>query len=88
MEFVYVVVENGESYPAVYVTYAAAVSAVKRKHREIIEQQIKEVQFLDLIEKIILDINVPENVSSNNTNLYIEKGINIIIHKLYVCQVA
>ena len=84
MESVYVVIENGESYPVVYTTYKTAVCAVKDKHRELIESQIKEVQYLDMIESILADINVPENKETNMTRLYIEKGINIIIHKLII----
>jgi hypothetical protein len=84
MESAYVVIENGESYPVAYTTYEAAVYAVKEKHHEIIEWQIKEVQYLDMIENILADINVPENKETNKTQLYIEKGINIIIHKLVI----
>ena len=81
MEF-YVVVENGEAYPQAYKTYAAAVAAVKEKYKETIEDQINEMAgFLEDIESILANINVPE---SDRSHLYIEKGINIIIQKLYI----
>jgi hypothetical protein len=81
MEF-YIVVENGESYPEAYKTYAAAVAAVKEKNREAIEDQINEVRRLEDVEEILSNINRPEGV--NQTHLYVEKGINIIIYKLTV----
>ena len=84
MDSTYVVIENGESYPVAYTTYKAAVCAVKEKHRELIEGQIRELKYLDDIESILADINVPENKETNMTRLYIEKGINIIIHKLII----
>jgi len=77
----YIIVENGEAYPDSYKTYAAAVAAVKEKHREHIEDHIKQCRLED-IEAILADINVPEG--GNKTHLYIEKGINIIIHKFLV----
>jgi hypothetical protein len=80
MQSFYVVVENGEIYPKLYRTYASAVAAVKEKHHETLEAQIKEVGDLYSIESILADVNVPEN-SAGETNLYIEKGINIQICK-------
>ena len=77
----YIIVENGEAYPDSYKTYAAAVAAVKEKHREHIEDHIKQCRLED-IEAILADINVPEG--ANKTHLYIEKGINIIIHRLLI----
>ena len=80
MEF-YIVVENGEAYPHAYKRYAAAVAAVKEKHKETIQDQINEIGMLEEIETILANINVPE---SDRSHLYIEKGINIIIQKLYI----
>lgn len=80
----YVIVENGEVYPNIYTTYKMCVDAVKEKHREHIEEHIKQCRLED-IEAILGDINVPEN-PSGKTNLYIEKGINIEIHKLSILQ--
>jgi hypothetical protein len=82
MGSVYIVVENGEAYPVAYMTYKAAVKAVKEKNREILEDHIQDVKNLELIESILSDVNVPEDKVKNTTHLYIEKGINILIHKL------
>jgi hypothetical protein len=84
MQSVYVVVENGEAYPTAYKTYEAAVVAVKAKHAEYLEQMIKDLEHLDLIETMLADVNVPENTNSWKTHLYIEKGINIEICKFSV----
>jgi hypothetical protein len=74
----YVVVENGEPYPKAFKTYKQAVAAVKEKHATTIEDQIREMGDLASIESILADINVPE--APIKTNLYIEKGINIVIY--------
>ena len=62
-----------------YKNYKLAVESVKEKHREYLEEQIKELYHLDMIENVLADINVPETGISN---LYIEKGINIKIYRL------
>ena len=82
MEYIYIVVENGEPYLAAYKNYKSAVDAVKEKHKQYLEKQIKELYYLDMIESALADINVSENKEKNITQLYIEKGINIQIHKL------
>ena len=82
MSAVYVVVENGEAYPFAYSSYAAAVAAVKDKHKVYLEEMIKELQYLEDIERILSDINVPQDLKTGKTLLYIEKGINILIHCL------
>ena len=82
MNSIYVVIENGECYPIAYTTYIDAVKAVKQKHKEYIESQIKELAYLEDIESVLADINVNENVEKGITHLYIEKGINIFINKL------
>jgi len=82
MEYIYVIVENGEPYPIVFKSYKVAISAVKEKHRDYLEQQIKELYELEMIETVLADINVPENTETGISRLYIEKGINIQIHKL------
>ena len=74
----YVVVENGEPYPDAFKTYKQAVAAVKEKHASTIEDHIRQMGDLASIEGILADINVPEG--PNKTNLYIEKGINIVIY--------
>ena len=79
MSFIYVVVENGEPYPTAYKTYKEAVAAVKEKHWERLEEMIKELKHLDMIEEMLADVNVPENTDSWKTYLYIEKGTHIHI---------
>jgi len=69
---VYVVIQNGESYPNVYETYKVAVEHVKLRNADMLEEpnQCNEV-------------DVVEN-PNGKTYLYIEKGIHIYIHKLPV----
>jgi hypothetical protein len=81
MESRYVIIENGNIYHDLYKTYKSAIEAVKKKHKEYLEEQIKELYCLDMIEDVLSNINVPENTESNMTRLYIEKGINIEIHR-------
>ena len=82
MSYVYIIVENGEAYPAAYTKYESAVAAVKAKHKTYIEEQIKELMYLEDIESVLKDINVPENTTTGISQLYIEKGINISIQKV------
>jgi len=82
LDEIYIVVENGDAYPDAYKSYASALNAVKAKHRETLEDQIREVQWLESVESILSDVNVPENIEKGLTHLYIEKGINITIYKL------
>ena len=83
MAFVYIVVENGEPYVSAYTNYSEAVKAVKYRHKETLEHQIREISELHSIERILADVNIPEN-TRGISHLYIEKGINIMIHKLSV----
>jgi hypothetical protein len=78
---VYIVVENGEPYLKAYGSYKAAVKAVKKKHEEYLLNWIKGMD-LEMIEEVLGHLNVPEG--ENETLLYIEKGINIYIHKVPV----
>ncbi len=73
MEFIYVVIENGEPYPEVYRDYMSAVESVKKLHEEYILEFKDELDFSDL--------DIPENVEAGKTYLYIEKGIHIYIYK-------
>jgi hypothetical protein len=82
MEYIYIVVENGEPYPISYKNYKLAVDSVKNKHKEYLEEQIKELYHLDMIESVLADINTPENTETGLSRLYIEKGISIEIHRL------
>lgn len=63
MQTVYVVIENGDSYPVAFKSYEEAVVAVKDRHREIIEELVSEGWDLDS------NIDVPEDVKSGNTYL-------------------
>jgi Cu-Zn family superoxide dismutase len=65
MEYIYIVVENGEPYLAAYKNYKSAVDAVKEKHKQYLEKQIKELYYLDMIESALADINVSENKEKN-----------------------
>jgi hypothetical protein len=80
MSSVYIVIENGEPYEAAYVSFASAAAAVKEKHAEEIDEQIREAQG----GPVCSDIDVPENVLAGKTYLYIEKGIHIYIYKLSI----
>ena len=82
MEYIYIIVENGEPYLTTFNNYKSAVKAVKQKHKEYLQEQIKELYDLDSIESVLADVNVPENTEKNITHLYIEKEIYIKIYKL------
>jgi hypothetical protein len=77
MNAVYVIIENGEPYTMVYQTFESAVAVVKAKHKETIDEQLKESEGYP----ICSDLDVPEN-KMGKTELYVEKGINIIIYRL------
>jgi hypothetical protein len=71
MSFVYVVVENGIVYPSAYTTYSAARTAVIEKYKDAEANDINEL---------------PNTETGDQTELYIEKGIHIIISKLPVAS--
>jgi len=77
MNAVYVIIENGEPYSNVYQTFESALAVVKAKHKETIDEQLREAQGYP----ICSDLDVPEN-KVGKTELYVEKGINIIIYRL------
>jgi hypothetical protein len=77
MEFIYIVVENGEAYPAAYKTYELAAKAVDERHREEVNRQLEDSG------ETACDIDVPEN-PKGTSYLYVEKGIHILIHRLKV----
>ena len=76
---IYVVIENGDPYPLAYMNYTAAVDAVKLKHKEAIEEELKENEGFPGCN----EVDVPE-AAQGPSRLYIEKGIHIEIHKLPV----
>jgi len=80
--YIYVVIENGDPYPLAYMNYTAAVDAVKLKHKEAIEEELK---WLKENQQDIgcNEVDVPE-AKDGLSYLYIEKGIHIEIHKLPV----
>jgi hypothetical protein len=79
----YVIIEYSDEfrgpYPELYNTYEEAAAAVKAKHKEELDRQIEEAQGYP----IASEVDVPEN-PSGKTDLYVEKGIAIEIHKLPV----
>ena len=78
MPSVYVVIENGEPYTNVYTSFASAAAAVKEKYAEEIAEQVRESEgYL-----ICSDIDVPEDIVTGKTYLYVEKGIHIYIYTL------
>jgi hypothetical protein len=79
MKAVYVIIENGEPYNMVYQTFEHALAVVKAKHKETIDEQLKEADGFP----ICSDLDVPEN-KVGKTELYVEKGINIIIYKTFI----
>jgi hypothetical protein len=77
---VYVVIENGFPYKVVYSSFASAVAAAKKEHKETIEEQLREAGGYP----ICSDLDVPENTVTGETELYVEKGIHIRIYKLQI----
>jgi len=68
MATIYVIIENGDPYPIAYTSFSSAISVVKEKYKEIVEDD---------------EIDVSES-NTGKTYLYIEKGIHIYICKLPV----
>ena len=81
MDKLYVVIENGDPYPVIYKTYAAAVAAVKEKHKEEVEADIKW-----LAEGWGHSVNLFDTAENDKgeMHLYVEKGIHISIYRLPV----
>ena len=75
---VYVIIENGEPYNAVYQTFESAVAVVKARHKETIDEQISEAEGYP----ICSELDTPEDKATGKTYLYVEKGIHIYIYKL------
>ena len=78
--YIYVVIENGDPYPAAYMSFTAAVDAVKLKHKEEIEEELKWIKENEGLHGCN-EVDVPE-AREGPSKLYIEKGIHIEIHKL------
>jgi len=82
MEFVYVVVENGDPYLCAYRTYDQAVAAVKTKHKETLDE---DLLYFEEYGESCHEVDVPES-KSGESYLYIEKGISIYIYKLPILR--
>jgi hypothetical protein len=84
MATVYVVVENGELYPVIYKTYETARIAVTTKYVVELTAEREDVEEMDDPSYCMAsDVDIDEN-ESGTTQLYIEKGINIIIQRYNV----
>jgi len=79
MDFVYVVIENGDPYPVVYTRYEDAINAVKLKHKETLDEDLRWANVDGMHSVNVVD--VPES-NEGPSYLYIEKGIHIYIYKL------
>ena len=84
MAIVYVVVENGVLYPIIYKTYVSARSAVTTKYMAELTLERDDVEEMDdPYYGMVSVVDIDEN-ESGTTQLYIEKGINIIIQRYNV----
>jgi archaellum component FlaF (FlaF/FlaG flagellin family) len=78
MTKVYVVVENGELYPIIYSSYESARKAVTTKYAAQLKAEWEEVKEMNDPDFQMASVIVNES-DTGRTELYIEKGINIII---------
>ena len=83
MNAIYVVIENGVPYNVVYQTFESAVAVVKAKHKETVDEQIREENG----DPICSELDIPENTITGKTELYVEKEIFITIYKLPILGV-
>jgi len=88
MPFVYIVVENSDDeppgggvFPMTFTTFEEARKAIITKYKE----QLNYEREASYGEPLASEINVPES-ETEFTHLYIEKGMNFYIHKLFVKQ--
>ena len=82
INYVYVVseaYEYFELYPVLYNTYEEARAAAIEKYKEQLDEEREEYaeDGLDMASKV----DVAENKETGKTDLYIEKGISITIHR-------
>jgi hypothetical protein len=84
MATVYVVVENGDLYPVLYKTYESARSAVTTKYVVELTAEREDVEEMDDPSYGMVSVVDIEEDESGTTQLYIEKGINIIIQRYNV----
>jgi len=83
MSNVYVVVENGELYPVLYSSYESARKAVTTKYAAELRDEWEEAQEMNDPDYKMVSVIVDED-DGGTTELYIEKGINIIIQRYNV----
>ena len=84
MALVYLVIENGEPYPDLYSTYQLAREAVATKYAEELEIQRQFEKEMKETYNPNFRISGFDDVDENETGttaLYIEKEINITIHR-------
>ena len=84
MATVYVVVENGELYPIIYKTYVSARSAVTAKYVVELTAEREDVEEMDDPSYGVVSVVDIDEDETGTTQLYIEKGINIIIQRYNV----
>lgn len=82
MNYVYIIVENGEAYPFAYKSYEIAASTVKIKYDETLKEQLKEADGDP--KHMASEVDVAEDTKFGMTTLYIEKGIRICIYRVTV----
>lgn len=80
MSKVYVVVENGELYPVLYSSYESARKAVTTKYAAELREEWEEVKEMNDPDYQMASVIVDESMTGT-TELYIEKGINIIVQR-------
>jgi len=83
MSKVYVVVENGELYPVIYSSYESAREAVTTKYAAELRAEWEEVKEMNDPDYQMASVIVDES-DTGRTELYIEKGINIIVQRYNV----
>ena len=80
MSKVYVVVENGELYPVLYSSYESARKAVTTKYAAELREEWEEVKEMNDPDFQMASVIVDES-ETGTTELYIEKGINIVVQR-------
>ena len=76
---IYVVLENGELYPDLYLTYEAARDAVVTKYAEELDDERRECAGMPY--PMASKVDVDENTGTGTTHLYVERGISILIQR-------
>lgn len=78
--YVYIVIDSGDVHPSAYTSFEEAKTAVLSKYRNELERQVEEAGDDSPLEGIA---EIGES-RTGTTELYIERGIFIYIHKLPV----